>query len=56
MNKSQPKKWIAWLLIVGMLFSGQTVPAKTEAKKAVPKPVITKVTATTNGEIKIWSL
>lgn len=53
MKKLQLKKRIAWLLIISMLFCGQTVPVKTEAKKAVSKPVITKVTATNNGDIKI---
>ena len=51
MQRIKVRRWIAWMLVFAMAFSGQLIPA--QAKTILSKPKISRVVSKNAGELKI---
>lgn len=51
MKRIKVRRWIVWMLVFAMAFSGQTIPA--QAKTTLSKPKIRQVVSKNAGELKI---
>ncbi len=51
MQRIKVRRWIAWMLVFAMAFSGQLIPA--QAKTILSKPKISQVVSKNAGELKI---
>ena len=49
MQRIKVRRWIAWMLVFAMAFSGQLIPA--QAKTILSKPKISRVVSKNAGEL-----